>query len=280
VKALAEAHISKNWRAFRRYAEKKLEGIETGIPLLDRYLLGLGGLVVFQGDTGANKSTLALQAAHHNMRKGAPCLMLDWENGEGRIRSRLVCQARGISETDLLTASIEKQRELVMPVMNLPMYLYTDGVQTLEQVVERVAEMDREHNTPPSMTLLVDSLQAATPIDGDQRVNLEKWMYGLDRLKVEYNGRLTILITSETKRDGYESGANAIGRGKGTNAIEFKAETLLDMRETEGGLVSVVVGKHRDGIKGARFELARELADESNPRSFIFKLKEAGAVDL
>ena len=53
------------------------------------------------------------------------------------------------------------------------------------------------------------------------------------------------------------------------------------MRQSEReGEVELLVAKHRDGIKGARFNLEKVLADRNNNRSFVFLMKEALRVEL
>lgn len=279
MRSLDEASITRNWDSFIRYLDRRTLGMQTGIKTIDQYLLGLGGVTLIQGDTSSCKSTLALQIAHHNMLKGAACLMFDRENGDGRVRSRLTCQANNISETTLMVATREERLKYVEPVTKLPMYVYTESVNTQEVVTERLAEMMDKHKGPA--ILLVDSVQAMAPVDDDQRVSLEKWMYFFDALKVQCDGRLTVIVISETKRAGYGS-EEGIGRGKGSNSLEFKAETLLDMQENkETGNVWLKIAKHRDGIKGARFELARVLANPANSRSFTFKMEVCeGGLDI
>jgi len=279
MRSLNESHISQNWDSFKDYLRRRLRGVLTGIEGLDKFLLGLGNIVVLQGDTGCNKSTLALQILHHNLLLGNPGIIIDKENGEGRLRSRLLCQTSKKSETTLLASSDDEILPFAARVAALPLHIYTEALRDFDAIALRVGEAFSRYPNRP-LIVLIDSLQALTPVDADQRVNLEKWMYFFDELKVAHNGRLTIIITSETKRAGYGT-EDGIGRGKGTNAIEFKAETLLDMRQSEReGEVELLVAKHRDGIKGARFNLEKVLADRNNNRSFVFLMKEALRVEL
>lgn len=272
MKTLQEVSISKNWDSFVHYLDRRVTGIQTGIDALDRYLLGLGGVTIIQGDTGTNKSTLLLQIALNQLIQGHPVMMLDKENGQGRLRSRLTCQINNISEVDLLVANKEQRLEWVKPVVKLPFYIYTENVKNFEVIEQRLREMSDMHEGKP-MLLLIDSLQALSPTDTDQRISLEKWLYWADSMKVQYDGSLTIIATSEVRRAAYDI-KESIGRAKGTNAVEYKAEVLLNLKEVkETGEIKVEVAKNRDNIKGAVIKLEKCFSDPNNNRSFIFKLR-------
>lgn len=232
---------------------------------------------MLQGETGASKSTLALQIAHHNLKLGNPVLMIDKENGEGRIRSRLICQRFGVSETDIKTVPEEKLREWAREIARYPLYIYTESVKSFEEVEERLKEMGEQHPDRPSI-LMIDSLQAMNAIDEDQRVSLEKWMYKFDEWKVQADGKLTIIVTSEKNRASY--GNSDVGGAKGSNSVEYKAESLLDIRLSNDGNIIVKVAKARDGLRGQEFVLEKKFSEPSNPNSFTFTLGTSEVGDL
>lgn len=277
MKPLKEASIKNNWKSFTAYRERRLQGVLTGIKAIDTSLLGLGGITVIQGETGSFKSTLALQIAHHNLKLGTPCLMLDRENGEGRVRSRLLCQEHNVSETDIKCAPIEQIKKWAAPVVALPLYVYTESISDFDLVRARLEEMRALHPDSPSI-LLVDSLQAMSAVDDDQRVNLEKWMYFFDELKVQSDGQLTVIITSEKNRASY--GTQNVGGAKGSNAVEYKAETLLDVRLDDAGNIRLKVAKNRDGNRNQEFELTRCFSERGNANSFTFHLKSVEELGL
>lgn len=279
MKELIDASIQnkKGWSAYLNYRNRKLQGITTGIEELDKSILGLGGLTILEGGTGANKSSLALQIIYHNLKLGLPAIIIDAENGEGRIRSRLLCQANSLSESQLLTATVPELRTYRDSVMHLPLYIYTEPVLSHEILSKRLDQMFSKHPDKPGI-LLIDSLQALHALDSDQRINLEKWMYFFDRLKLMYDGQLTIICTSEINRSSYDEAK--IGSAKGSNSVEFKAELLLDMRldSRDNQVVVVNVLKHRDGIRGQRILLKQVLNDINNNRSFTFMLNGLGEI--
>lgn len=272
MKALKDSKISSKWKDFREFMKRKTVGVNTGISCLDSYLLGLGGMVNIQGETSSCKSVLGLQIVHHNLRRGYPCIMIDKENGDGRVMSRLLCQANKVSDYELRNAPIEDKEKFMATIDPLPMHLHTEPINQLEDLAARIEECWETYKTP--FLVLFDSIQAADFISDDQRVNLERWVYFLDRLKVEYAGKLTVIIISEKNRGSY--GVQGTGGGKGSNVVDYKPETILDIKWNEADdTFTVKVSKHRDGIKGAQFHLKKVFSQPSNNRSFCFLLEES-----
>lgn len=270
MKPLSESKLSSKWKEYREFLQRKSVGVTTGISTLDTYLLGLGGMVNIQGETSSCKSVLGLQIAYHNLQHGVPCLMVDKENGDGRIITRMLCQANRISERQLKQASKEDQIEYKRKIDTLPIHLHTEPIAKLEDLAERIEDVWNEYQRP--FIVLFDSIQAADFIADDPRINLERWVYFLDRLKVEYSGKLTIIIISEKNRMSY--GMQGTGGGKGSNVVDYKPETILDIKWNEvDDTFLVKVSKHRDGLKGAQFSLRKVFSDPNNNRSFCFMLE-------
>ena len=107
---------------------------------------------------------------------------------------------------------------------------------------------------------------------------LQQWLEGLDQLKLDFEGNLVILMTSEKSRGKYEVASKE--GGKGTGAIEFKCEQLLDMRTMPGGrVIAIQLVKNRDGICTDDFYLVKQCANP-DPSSFIFRLAAATQADI
>lgn len=273
VKPLKDSSIASSWESYRSYIARRQSGIYTGISSLDEYLLGLGGTVSVQGETSVNKSTLALQICHHNAKRGNPVIIIDKENGLGVLMSRLLCQSAEKSETMLRDLGAKDRIAVAARLDALPIYIYTESVKDQEDIVDRIKEAYEVHKKP--VILLVDSVQALDAAATDPRVSLETWLYFFDRLKVEMDGKLTVIMVSEKNRMSY--GGAGIGGGKGSNVLDYKPETILDIRWHDSEDVYVVkVLKHRHGLRGGEFDLRKKLVDPQNNRSFCFLLEEIG----
>lgn len=275
MKPLLEANVANSWDSYRSYITRRASGINTGITSMDTYLLGLGGTVSIQAETSCNKSTLALQIAHHNALNGHPVIIIDKENGLGVLMSRLLCQSEKQSEWLMQQLTATEKKEAVVKLNHLPVYIYTESVKDQAEIVDRVKEAYELHGK--SVILLIDSVQALDSAAVDPRISLETWLYFFDRLKVEMDGKLTVIMVSEKNRVSY--GSTNVGGGKGSNVLDYKPETILDIRwdETDDTYI-VKVLKHRHGLRGGQFELRKRLADNNDNRSFCFLLEEMSNV--
>jgi len=281
VKELEQTWIAGQWKRLIEYIDQRVNGLTIGYPVLDEYLLGLGNTVGIQGDTGANKSTLVAQIIRHNCKMGTPAILMDKENSVGRILSRIMCQENQISETVIKTArltNIPKLKEYREPIEKLPLHIHTEKVTDFELVRARIKQLFERYDNPKSAILAIDSFQALNKVAGDDRVSLEAWAYFFDELKLEWKGKLTIINTSEKKMSSF--GQEDLNAAKGTNAIPYKNETLLNIQENDSGQLEVKVLKNRDGIKGAKFVFNKELMDPNNPRSFTFNLTPEEELDV
>lgn len=282
MRSLDELSLGAGWETFLAYRSRKLVGVQTGIAALDRVLYGLSGITVVQGAPGANKSTLALQIAQHQATLGNPSLIIDRENGRERFRERLICMSNRVSSVDVRTCSRERLRDLVSTVVDYPIFACTDRIDEPGEIKAALSELWGRFQRP--ILLVVDSLQALPPYPGapDERMSLQSWLVALDQLKLDFEGRLTILVTSEKSRG--QGGVNyeqaALSAGKGSGAVEYKAELVLDLRRSQASPQEVIceVLKNRDGSAHWAVTLRKVLADPKNENSFTFRLEEAGGL--
>ena len=269
--------INSNWRSFITYRQRKLTGVQTGIHALDRLLLGLSGITVIQGAPGCNKSSLVLQIAGYQASLGNPVLIIDRENGRERFRMRLLCQANAVSQVDVLTCAEGRLRELVGTVKSWPIYVETEPVAGYEPIKQMLGRLGEEFPGRP-LLLVVDSLQAMPALHHEERMSLQNWLKELDQAKLDFEGRLTILATSEKRRGegGMEYERASLSAGKGAGAVEYKAEMVLDLRRNrENGNIICEIVKNRDGASGVYTELRPVLANPADNNSFTFRLEAA-----
>lgn len=271
MKPIADCSVKRKIESYRKSRLEPHRGFRTGIPELDGYLKGLGCLVNIQGDTSSCKSALALQILLYNaVRHGTPGIIVDKENGDDRLVSRLICQSNKTYEEQLATVKDNDFSQYISKLSELPLSIHSESIESTDALKEQIDACWETYKKP--MILLIDSVQAMDPLNDDPRVNIETWLYFLDRLKVTYNKRLTVIVISEKNRNSY--GGQGVGAGKGSNSLDYKPETLLDMKyDEETGLFFLKVGKHRDGLRGGMFELQKVMADPKNPRSFTFLLE-------
>lgn len=271
MKSLKELSIAQiqDWKEFNAYRRGKHLGMHAGIAAIDRNVRGLTGIVGIQGEPGSCKSTMALQIAIENAKKGTPVFIVDRENGKHRFRERLLGNVCQITRKQILECSDEALRGYFKQVVDLPMFVATETLD-LEQLRAYLEEMRTIFTTP--ILLVVDSLQALPRHGLDERQALEAWLVGFDQLKLDFGSNLVILMTSEKRRGMYREASN--DGGKGTGTIEFKCELLFDMRyDLQTGIIFMNLVKNRDGACFADAAMRKVMAS-SEPNSFLFKLEE------
>jgi replicative DNA helicase len=270
--SLQSLSINNNWESFLSFRKRRLQGLQTGLPALDKVLLGLSGITLIQGAPGSCKSSLAMQIALHNAKSGTPVVIIDRENGRDRFRTRLVCCYNTVSSVDVLTTDEETLGSWVAPLLELPMYHSTTPT-TPEGIRLLIAEALEHFNRP--ILLVVDSLQAMPPLTDNERMSLQQWLNELDQIKLDHEGKVTIVVTSEKSRgqDNYDKAS--MSSSKGAGAIEYKSEIVLDLRQAKDGGLVLEILKNRDGIANVAIDLQKVLADKSNPASFSFRLSAA-----
>ena len=159
MKSLSESSLRAKRKAYQEFLKRKATGVRTGIPSLDNYLLGLGNFVNIQGETSSCKSVLGLQIAHYNLLRGTPCLMIDKENGDGRVTSRLLCQANQISDYELRHSGPDSIDKAYEGIEKLSMHLHTEPINTLQELEKAIEDVWNTYQVP--FILLYDSIQAA-----------------------------------------------------------------------------------------------------------------------
>jgi replicative DNA helicase len=273
MKSLSELRLGSDWSSFSKFRRKSISGILTRLPQLDKKLGGIKGLVVIQGEPGACKSTFCLQISLEALREGHPVFMLDCENGANRLRMRLVSQINRIAQHQVMSGSEEEEENWRAQIETLPLYVenslkVSDSDEAKQVIVGYLKELYQQYQKP--VLLVADSLQALPKLQEDPRLNIEEWIKFFDSIKVAADGIVYIIATSEKRRGTYNEAFKDGGKGSGT--IEYKAESVLDLRkdgETNGVILQCT--KNRDGDDNWMLKLDKA---ESAKGGFCFLLEE------
>ena len=256
------------WSDFLSFREGRLKGLGTGIKQLDLLTGGFFGVAVIQGAPASCKSTLALQAALNNAQNGVPTLVIDRENGEGRLRTRILCQVSGLPADEILKCDKDELRGYVKKLQSLPLFIETQASLTPKDLRVYIDEMMLMTEGP--VLVVLDSLQRLPRIEPELRQNINAWLLEIDQMKLDYKGRLVIILTSEKGRPSY--GQASLSGGKESGTIEYAGEIVIDMVPyEEQGVISATVVKNRDGVCWESVYL-RKVCDGSD-RRFIFELE-------
>lgn len=274
MKTLKELAIGSDWKSFSKARKRKSKvGVTTSLTGLDRYLGGLPGLTVIQGEPGSNKSTLCLQIASNLAKQGHPVYMIDCENGKNRLRFRLISQLNNLGQPEVFGGTDEEESQWEAQLNALPMYVENhlsmeDPEKTKRDIVDLLKELHNKYQK--SVIFIADSLQALPPFHDDPRLNIEAWIKFMDSVKVIADGMVHIIVTSEKRRGTYDGPYKDGGKGSGT--IEYKAEAVLDLRKNaEKNCIILACTKNRDGEENFNIELFKKKSELGN---FCFVLEE------
>ena len=256
---------------FLDYARRRFHGVPSGIPIVDSSLQGMGGFVIIKGEPKSCKSTFLGQILVHNALKGNPVLWYDRENGINRTTQRVLCCITGRSWNSLNTMKDQRLIKYQERLASYPIY-YSNRMVGVSQIAEEVEILIGQF--PDKILLLaVDSLQAMMEDSPDPRHSIDRLLIALDDLKLKYQDKLVILVTSEKTQSTYGY-AGKVG-AKESGRIEYKGEKLIDMQECpDTGNIIMQTTSERDGPNKMQIRLEKELEDPQDPRSFIYRLKE------
>lgn len=273
MKALEELSISSDWESFKKFRRKKTGGISTSLAGLDRTLGGLPGLTIIQGEPASCKSTLCLQIAGSLAHKGHPVLMIDGENGRNRLRFRLICQLNSLGQPEVMGGSEESEQQWIAQLNQLPIFVenqlpLSNIEETKKGLINYLRELHDKYQKP--VLFVADSLQSLPKFHDDPRLNIEEWLKFFDGIKVAADGIVHVLITSEKRRGTYNEPHK--DGGKGSGAIEYKAEAVLDLRKNvEKNCITLFCTKNRDGEENFSIDLFKKKSALGN---FCFTLEE------
>lgn len=247
--ALLLATAAEADRAAMRAGTGRPGGPITGIPALDSALGGYlaCGLHVLHGAPGTGKTALALQIAASCQ---APALVVTAEMAPVELARRIIARTTDTPLGDLRSGALDGPAVLALgrrAAGTVPWLAILDATQgpapTVEDLavaldaVRNLARRGGEHGRLALDTgalLVIDSGHAwATGLDAPGVTEY-------DRLNAAINGlhglaraeNVPILVTAERNRASMQSGGQ--NAAAGTRAWEYRAETVLDLRDDDG----------------------------------------------
>jgi replicative DNA helicase len=275
------------------------DGVKTGVPVIDRYMLGLsaGKLTTLAGPSGQGKSLLAGQIAINVAESKGSVLIVSMEMSgkeyeERMVRSVALLDHRPVSEDDW-----EMVHTAQSHISELPIKFWNKPRVTLDQIRARATAIKADHGLD---LLVIDYLQLMMLPPGRDS---EAAKYGvitssLKQLATELNCHVLLLSQMNRGAAGEMRGKDAYTREclitnskypipfieslKGSGSIEQDSDHVLFIaphKECAGNLkhVSIILAKNRHGEQGE--SLMRENFDMAAFRQFTSEecFKIAGA---
>lgn len=229
----------------------KAPRMSTGIASIDG---PMGGgvpsprTVFVCGPPSAGKTSLCIQLAHRWLLAGHPTAFLAVDEDAVGVSKRIAALG-GLDVGKIAAGNPGEQNRAVDYVRRLPYFVREQG--TVEQVTVELADFAKAHaNRTP--VLVIDSLQTVrsglTKGFETPRARVDAVA---DAIRAARDRGFLVLATSEVNRGFYgrskpEEQTTAMAAGKESGRIEYAAETLIVLRESNvENVVDVAVPKNR-----------------------------------
>jgi len=236
----------------------KLLGLDTGFDKLNDRLCGLRGLTILGAAPKMGKSAFALKLACNVAEKGVPVIYYDFENGEYRLYTRIICRLAKVSEKELkLTGIPDKKSRGYEEAMDefrklgKNLFVVTDRKISKSNIYIQI-DYAREITGQDKVLLVFDSLQKL-PMKNlrDRRSEIDLWLRDLEEIRDKKYA--DIILISEIKRSGGTGYRPDVDTFKESGDIEYTADTALGMYKPEpddNSLVRLEVLAGRDVESG------------------------------
>jgi len=210
-----------------------LLGIDTGFDQLNEKLSGLRGLTILGAAPKMGKSAFSLQMASNIAEKGIPVIYYDFENGEMRLYTRIICRLARLAETELRLTGIpaDKVKDYKKAMdrfkkLGKSLFVVTNRKIELTDIFQQI-DYAREITDNKKILLVFDSLQKL-PVKSlrDRRSGIDLWLRDLEEIRDRKE--VEILLISEIKRDERGGGYKPlVDSFKESGDIEYTADTAL-----------------------------------------------------
>jgi len=239
---------------------KESPGLTTGVPRLDRALVGLKGgrLIVLAARPSVGKSSFAEAVGLHVARCYGPALMLSQEMTGEEVSDRALSHLGRINHESLQTGSLDQDEwhrlpDAVEEAGGLPFWIDDQPALRLRDIKAKARQVKGLR------FLIVDYLQLSEG-DGDNRTQqIGSLSRGLKQLAKELDIPVLVLSQLNRKVDERPGREPVLSDLRDSGEIEQDADVVLflwPLREYEGGakLVGLKVDKNRGG-RLARFAM-------------------------
>ena len=236
----------------------KLLGFDTGFSILNERLCGLRGLTILGAAPKMGKSAFALKIACNISAQGVPVIYYDFENGEYRLYTRIICRLAKVSEVEIkLTGIPEKKyggyKEAIEEFGRIgeKLFVVTERKIDKDNIYEQI-DYGRKIGGGDKILLIFDSLQKL-PMKNlrDRRSEIDLWLRDLEEIRDKTGA--DIILISEIKRSGGTGYRPTVDTFKESGDIEYTADTALGMYKPDpenSSLVRLEVLAGRDVESG------------------------------
>jgi len=252
------ASMSDTLRKFERIMAGELVGMSTGVPVLDKLLMGLEAdrLYVLGGRGGTGKTALAMEVAR---RCGGKVAFFSLEMGKAELIERFVCSESGIQNRQMrYSDSLTRNQKQIMDSMGALSLkdIWIDD--TPGTTVERLVSSCRVQKMKSGLDLIIVDYLQYLKLENSKRMNRYEVVSTVSH-KLKEAAKILhtpILALSALNRGKDEDARPTIDNLRETGQIEYDAHAILLLHRYKKNVsmevepIEALVVKHRSGPEG------------------------------
>lgn len=230
-------------------------GVPTGMPAFDQAFGGLfpGELVILASRPAVGKSSLGMQIAFYNARRGRAVYVATMEMTRAEVITRELCAEAGVSTQTIRTGQVkpEHQTRLVEvsgDVSRARLWLHDHSALTVYDIRRAARRLLKDH----LILIVVDYLQLIRP--ENRRDPREQQVAAIGRalkaLAVEL--RVPVLCLCQLSREAAKANKPQLNHLRESGALEQDANAVWFLHRTDAqtGDTTLIVAKNRNGEVG------------------------------
>ena len=251
---------------------KKLRGLDSGYPQLDRLLGGFkrGDLIIVAARPGVGKTALILNFAHRIATKGKAVGIFSMEMGKEQVAMRLLAMTSGISSSRIDRGNFNREematiRRCYEEMATLPIYVDDSSVLNIRALKNRARRLWAQHRID---IIMVDYLQLMEGMHSGEEGRVQEVTEisrGLKQIAREL--KIPVIACSQLSRqvEHRSDRKPLLSDLRESGAIEQDADVVIMMYSEEyyklqrgehatsevmGSVVDLNIAKHRNGPTG------------------------------
>jgi len=243
----------------------KVNGLETGLGDLDRYLAGLkpGQVVVIAARPGGGKTSLALNLAVHVTREYGPALFFSLEMTRAELADRMLALGSGVPVSRINKGRLETEHIDAIAaqaasdgIAGLPLWVDDDPTIGADRMLSTSRRAVRRHST---RLIVVDYLQLIAPENPRDNRTQQVGLLARRMKKLARECGVPLLLLSQLNREveSRSSGEPMLADLRESGEIEQHADAVVmlwpEANQPEGAetwTIRAKVAKNRGGPTG------------------------------
>ena len=251
---------------------KKLRGLDSGYPQLDRLLGGFkrGDLIIVAARPGVGKTALVLNFAHRIATRGKAVGIFSMEMGKEQAAMRLLAMTSGISSSRIDRGEFNREemstiRRCYEEMASLPIYIDDSSMLNIRALKNRARRLWAQHQVEIIMVDYLQLMEGMRPGEEGRVQEVTEISRGLKQIAREL--KIPLIACSQLSRqvEHRSDRKPLLSDLRESGSIEQDADVVIMMyredyyelqrgehatSEVMGSVVDLNIAKHRNGPTG------------------------------